>query len=217
MPTSAETASVEAAGLQSANQMTQIGRSEERVLELERHDRCKLIEGRKVVPNYRLPGWAGVYQVVVVELQCHRLIADQPVDFVRVIADMNQLGLSGEFGQRIRLSVSVEENENVAGLYDPNRVVPDAETGAAAVFENDGVRAVVGYEGNKHAADGELDVVVSGPAINDILARSDADHIIARATEDGIVVCLSQWGNDTNIGVDHVIAAVAVDKIISQT
>ena len=56
-------------------------------------------------------------------MQCHRLIADQPVDFVRVIADMEELGLSGEIGQRIRLPVSVEKNENVVGLHDANRVV----------------------------------------------------------------------------------------------
>ena len=104
--------------------LKQIDRSEERVLELERHDRCELIEGRKVVPINRLPGRAGILQVGVIEMQCHGLIADQPVDFVRVFADMNELGLSGEIGQRIRLPVSVEKNENVVGLHHPNRVVP---------------------------------------------------------------------------------------------
>ena len=213
--TQADAGPSEALSPQSVNRRTQIGRSDERVLELERHDRCELIESREVVPIHRVPRRAGVFQVVVVEMQCHSLIADQPVDFVRVIAHMEELGLSGEIGQRVRLAASVQENENVVGLHHANRVVP--ETGTAAVSEDNNVRAVVRYEGNKHAADSELDVVVSGPAINEIPARSDADHIVARSTEDGIAVRLSQGGNDTHIGVDHVIAAIAIDNVISQT
>src|SRR5688572_20475169 len=107
--------------------------SDERVLELECHNRCELIERCEVVPIHCVARRARVFQVVVVEMHRHSLIAVQPVDFVKIIAYIEELGLSGQSGQRIRLAASVEENENVVGLHRVNRVVP--ETGTAAVLE----------------------------------------------------------------------------------